>query len=65
MILLVTEVEEYKANPNRKALGTVIEAQLDKGRGSVATFTCSKWYIESWRSNCCWEYIWSCSCNGE
>lgn len=37
MILLVGEVEEYKANPNRKALGTVIEAQLDKGRGSVAT----------------------------
>ena len=28
MILLVSEVEEYKANPNRKALGTVIEAQL-------------------------------------
>ena len=37
MILLVSEVEEYKANPNRKANGTVIEAQLDKGRGSVAT----------------------------
>ncbi|WP_042356232.1 translation initiation factor IF-2 [Bacillus rubiinfantis] len=37
MILLVSEVEELKANPNRKALGTVIEAQLDKGRGSVAT----------------------------
>ncbi len=37
MILLVSEVEEYKANPNRNALGTVIEAQLDKGRGSVAT----------------------------
>ena len=44
MILLVSEVEEYKANPNRKAVGTVIEARLDKGRGSVATFTCSKWY---------------------
>ncbi|TKC18697.1 translation initiation factor IF-2 [Robertmurraya kyonggiensis] len=37
MILLVSEVEEYKANPDRKAIGTVIEAQLDKGRGSVAT----------------------------
>ncbi|MDQ0198602.1 translation initiation factor IF-2 [Neobacillus ginsengisoli] len=37
MILLVGEVEEYKANPNRNAVGTVIEAQLDKGRGSVAT----------------------------
>ncbi|GIN70433.1 translation initiation factor IF-2 [Bacillus sp. J14TS2] len=37
MILLVSEVEELKANPSRKAIGTVIEAQLDKGRGSVAT----------------------------
>jgi translation initiation factor IF-2 len=37
MILLVGEVEEYKANPKRNAVGTVIEAQLDKGRGSVAT----------------------------
>ncbi|VXC64852.1 initiation factor IF-2 [Bacillus sp. 349Y] len=37
MIILVTEVEELKANPKRLALGTVIEAQLDKGRGSVAT----------------------------
>jgi translation initiation factor IF-2 len=37
MILLVGEVEEYKANPKRHAVGTVIEAQLDKGRGSVAT----------------------------
>lgn len=37
MILLVSEVEEYKANPNRKAVGTVIEARLDKGKGSVAT----------------------------
>ncbi|MGG3799832.1 translation initiation factor IF-2 [Metabacillus fastidiosus] len=37
MILLVSEVEELKANPKRRATGTVIEAQLDKGRGSVAT----------------------------
>ncbi len=37
MILLVSEVEELKANPTRNAMGTVIEAQLDKGRGSVAT----------------------------
>jgi translation initiation factor IF-2 len=37
MILLVSEVEEYKANPKRNAVGTVIEAQLDKGKGSVAT----------------------------
>ncbi|MBM7613707.1 translation initiation factor IF-2 [Alkaliphilus hydrothermalis] len=37
MILLVAEMEELKANPNRDAVGTVVEAQLDKGRGPVAT----------------------------
>ncbi len=37
MIVLVSEVEELKANPDRRAIGTVIEAELDKGRGSVAT----------------------------
>jgi translation initiation factor IF-2 len=37
MILLVSEMEELKANPNRRAIGTVIEAKLDKGRGPVAT----------------------------
>lgn len=37
MINLVAEVEELKANSNRLASGTVIEAQLEKGRGSVAT----------------------------
>ncbi|MBU7005590.1 translation initiation factor IF-2 [Peptococcaceae bacterium DYL19] len=37
MILLVAEVQEFKANPKRPAKGTVIEAELDKGRGPVAT----------------------------
>jgi translation initiation factor IF-2 len=37
MILLVAEMLELKANPNRPARGTVIEAELDKGRGPVAT----------------------------
>lgn len=36
MILLVAEVNEYKANPNKRARGTVIEAELDKGKGPVA-----------------------------
>ena len=36
-ILLVAEVAELKANPNREARGVIIEAQLDKGRGPVAT----------------------------
>jgi translation initiation factor IF-2 len=37
MIQLTAEINEYKANPNRYAIGTVIEAELDKGRGVVAT----------------------------
>lgn len=36
MILLVAEVNEYKANPDKRARGTVIDAELDKGRGPVA-----------------------------
>ena len=42
MILLTAEVKELKANPNRKARGLVIEAQLDKGRGPVATVLVQK-----------------------
>ena len=37
MILLVAEMNEYKANPNKRARGTIIESELDKGRGPVAT----------------------------
>ena len=37
-ILLVAEMSELKANPNRAAKGVVIEAKLDKGRGPIATF---------------------------
>jgi translation initiation factor IF-2 len=42
MILLVAEMKELKANPNRLATGTVIEAELDKGKGPVATVLVSK-----------------------
>ncbi len=37
MVLLVAEMEDIKANPNRPAEGVVVEAELDKGRGAVAT----------------------------
>jgi len=37
MVLLTSEMQELKADPNRKAKGTVIEAKLDKGRGAVAS----------------------------
>lgn len=42
MILLVSEVEELKANPNRLAVGAIVEAMLDKGRGPVATVLVQK-----------------------
>src|SRR5262249_49510929 len=37
MILLVADLQDLKANPNRPAMGSVLEAQLDRGRGPVAT----------------------------
>src|SRR5699024_1359295 len=37
MILLVAEMKELKANPNRHAIGTIIEANLDKAKGPMAT----------------------------
>ena len=42
MVLLVADMQELKANPNRLAVGTVIESQLDKGRGAVATVLVQK-----------------------
>ena len=42
MILLVAEMKELKANPNRDAVGLIIEAQLDKSRGAVATVLVQK-----------------------
>ena len=42
MIVLVAEMQEIKANPNRHAFGTIIEAKLDKGRGPVATVLVQK-----------------------
>jgi len=42
MVLLVAEMQDLKANPNRSAVGTVIEAKLDKGRGPVATVLIQK-----------------------
>lgn len=47
MILLQAEMMELKANPNRPALGTIIEAKLDKGRGPVATVLIEKGTIKS------------------
>ena len=46
MILLVAEIQELKANPNRNAIGTIIEAQLDKGKGPMATVLVQKGTLE-------------------
>ena len=42
MILLVAEIQELKANPNRKAVGIIIEAELDKGKGPLASVLIQK-----------------------
>ena len=42
MILLVAEMQELKSNPNRNAIGTIVEAQLDKGKGPLATVLVQK-----------------------
>ncbi|MBP5231396.1 MAG: translation initiation factor IF-2, partial [Clostridia bacterium] len=42
MVLLTAEMQDLKANPDRKAQGVVVEAKLDKGRGAVATFLVQK-----------------------
>lgn len=47
MILLVAEMQELKANPNRNAVGTIVEAQLDKGKGPMATVLIRKGTLES------------------
>ena len=46
MILLVAEIQEFKANPNRDAIGTIVEAQLDKGKGPLATVLVQKGTLE-------------------
>lgn len=46
MILLIAEMQELKANPNRNAVGTVIEAQLDKSKGPMASIIIEKGTLE-------------------
>ncbi len=42
MVLLVAEIQELKANPNRAGIGIIVEAQLDKGKGPMATLLVNK-----------------------
>ena len=57
MIVLVAEMSELKAEYDVSAVGTIIEAQLDKGRGPVATLIVKR-HIKYWRYNCCRNLIW-------
>ena len=60
MILLTAEVKELKANPNRRARGLVIEAQLDKGRGPVATVLVQKGTLrvgDAVAAGCCYGKV--------
>ena len=59
MILLTAEVLELKANPNRRARGLVIEAELDKGRGPVATILVQKGTLHVG------DFIAAGACNGK
>ena len=59
MILLTADVKELKANPNRNARGLVIEAQLDKGRGPVATILVQKGTLRVG------DYVAAGSCSGK
>ena len=52
MILLVAEIQDLKANPTRPAMGTVLEAKLDRGRGPVATVSVPA--SEPWRCRRHW-----------
>ena len=60
MILLTAEVKELKANPNRRARGLVIEAQLDNGRGPVATVLVQKGTLrvgDAVAAGCCYGKV--------
>ena len=58
MVLLTAEMQELKADPNRKAKGTVIEAKLDKGRGAVASLLIQNGTLNVRRFNFSWFYLW-------
>ncbi len=62
-ILLEAEMLNLRANPDRLARGTIVEAELDKGRGITATVLVPKGNIESWRFIREWRLEWTCACN--
>ena len=63
MVLLTAEMRELKANPNRAAMGAVIEARLDKGRGPVATLLVQNGTLNAGRHHHCRHRRWPCPCH--
>lgn len=58
IILLVSEMLELKANPNRNGVATIIESHLDTKLGPVATVLVNTWEIEKWSSIVCGAAFW-------
>lgn len=55
IILLVSEIQEFKANPDRNGVATIIESHLDTRLGPVATLLVNTGTIEKWSAVVCWE----------
>ena len=60
-VLLEAELLDLKANPNKPAIGTVIEASLDKGERLCNQYVGSGWNLEDWRCSFGRETLWTCS----
>ncbi len=58
VILLISEMQNFKANPNRQAVATVIESHLDLKLGPVATVLINTWTINKWDSIVCKDSYW-------
>ncbi len=58
IILLVSEMQELKANPDRNWIATVIESHLDTNLGPVATVLINTWTVNSWDNIVCQDSYW-------
>ena len=56
MVLLVADMKELKANPNKQAKGVVIEAKTRQSKRTSCNNACTTWYIRRWRYNISWFY---------
>ncbi len=58
MILLVAEMKQLRANPDRRAVWTVIESHLDPSLWPVATILINTWTLKKWDAIVCWKSFW-------